>query len=385
MNQFLQYYFMIPFAGFLADSSVLLLLISHAGRGRKYWPLIGYYSALSLWNLSVSALFLMDSELHAYRVLYLIHHFIPIYSLAFLWSAMHFSGRTWNWAVHIANVMPLILYVILEYSFWFTPDDKLFISGVQKYNWGYYPVIGLGAKLYTLMSLYCFLLGAYYYFRPAKKDQVLRTTRFYLMLAWLGISTSFLPTFGVNVFPLGNATDAIISIFMAAALFRREDLNPRARVYFRVAGGAAAIAVMLIFSWIFADVLQITGKAPTVFTTVAGASLGIFCYQMFYRPASPVAELRPEATESSVFAQLQVRYGLTYREATICACLLEGQTRGQICDSAAISSNTMKVHLSSIYRKTIEADALFASGSRDKLQRLTIFLKNLEKSGHSNT
>lgn len=376
---------MIPFAGFLADLSVLLLLFSLAGRWRNYWPLIGYYSAMSLWNLSVSGLFLIDTEIHAHWILYITHHFIPFYSLTFLWAAMHFSGRTWNWAVHIANVMPLMLCVILEYSFWFTPDDKLFISGVQRYSWGYYPIIGPGAKFYTVMSFYCFLLGAYYYWNSPKKDQAFRTTRFYLLLAWLGISTSFLPTFGVDIFPLGNASDAIISIFMAAALFRRENLNPRARIYFKVAGGSAAIAVMLIFSWIFSDLLHVAGKVGTVLTTVAGAALGIFCYQVFYRPGSPVCELRPGATESPVFAQLQVCHSLTYQESTICAYLLEGQTRAQICYAAGISMNTLKVHLSSIYRKTIDADALFASSSRDKLQRLTVFLKNLEKNSVSNT
>lgn len=79
-----------------------------------------------------------------------------------------------------------------------------------------------------------------------------------------------------------------------------------------------------------------------------------------------------------LFVLLQTKFGLTYQEAQICAGVDEGLARSEIASKLGIQANTLKIHLRSIYRKTIEHGRKPARISRDKLQRLTVFLQRLQ-------
>jgi hypothetical protein len=85
------------------------------------------------------------------------------------------------------------------------------------------------------------------------------------------------------------------------------------------------------------------------------------------------------AVSSPLFVILQTKFGLTYQEAQICAEIDEGSSRGEIARKLEIRASTLKIHLRSIYAKTIERNGRPLRVSRDKLQRLTIFLKRLQE------
>jgi DNA-binding CsgD family transcriptional regulator len=86
-----------------------------------------------------------------------------------------------------------------------------------------------------------------------------------------------------------------------------------------------------------------------------------------------------KAASTPLFVILQTKFGLTYQEAQICAEIDEGSSRGEIARKLAIRASTLKIHLRSIYAKTIERNGRPLRASRDKLQRLTIFLKRLQE------
>ena len=63
--------------------------------------------------------------------------------------------------------------------------------------------------------------------------------------------------------------------------------------------------------------------------------------------------------------------------------LLDGLDRNQMEKRLSVGSGTFRNHLTSIYSKTIDIEDPGAEQSRDKLQRLTVFLSRLQASAQS--
>ncbi len=64
----------------------------------------------------------------------------------------------------------------------------------------------------------------------------------------------------------------------------------------------------------------------------------------------------------------------------ICMDIFFGKNRVDMLEEHNITEHTLKSHLKSIYRKTIEKDLEAASNKRSKMVDLVLFLRNLEKS-----
>lgn len=80
-------------------------------------------------------------------------------------------------------------------------------------------------------------------------------------------------------------------------------------------------------------------------------------------------------TGRPLFVILQRDFDLTYREATICELVHRGHSRQEIIERLGIEGGTLKVQLNAIFRKTLAGTVPLTS--RDKLQRLTVFLSGL--------
>ncbi|PJZ71466.1 hypothetical protein CH373_02950 [Leptospira perolatii] len=74
---------------------------------------------------------------------------------------------------------------------------------------------------------------------------------------------------------------------------------------------------------------------------------------------------------------IRSRTKLTRKETEICASIAIGTDKVKISEELGIHSGTMKNHLKSIYRKTIDREREIPGPERDKLQRLTIYLFRL--------
>lgn len=79
----------------------------------------------------------------------------------------------------------------------------------------------------------------------------------------------------------------------------------------------------------------------------------------------------------SLVRVLREKTKLTKKEADICASIASGKDKHQICEELGIHSGTLKNHLKSIYRKTIDLEKEIPGPERDKLQKLTIYLFRL--------
>ncbi|MDH4263751.1 MAG: response regulator [Spirochaetia bacterium] len=73
------------------------------------------------------------------------------------------------------------------------------------------------------------------------------------------------------------------------------------------------------------------------------------------------------------------RYKLSQAESAICYDLVCGKKTDEITSQREISYNTFKSHMKRIYAKTIDSTMVEIKKSQGKLQRLTLFLLDLQK------
>lgn len=72
--------------------------------------------------------------------------------------------------------------------------------------------------------------------------------------------------------------------------------------------------------------------------------------------------------------ELALHYSLTPQELRICIAVLEGRRRPEIARQLRITNGTLKVHLKSIYSKTLDRDSDGPVKEREKLHRLSLLL-----------
>ncbi|EQA38262.1 PAS domain S-box protein [Leptospira inadai serovar Lyme str. 10] len=81
--------------------------------------------------------------------------------------------------------------------------------------------------------------------------------------------------------------------------------------------------------------------------------------------------------KAALVRMLREKTKLTRKETEICAGIASGKDKSLVCEELGIHQGTMKNHLKSIYRKTIDLEKDIPGPERDKLQRLTIYLFRL--------
>ncbi len=94
------------------------------------------------------------------------------------------------------------------------------------------------------------------------------------------------------------------------------------------------------------------------------------------RDSKTAEEIAPRESER-MMGELQSHYNLTAKEARVCLEVRAGLPREEIALLLGIKPSTLKIHLKSIYSKTIEKHASSSARNRDKLQRLTVFRHKL--------
>lgn len=166
--------------------------------------------------------------------------------------------------------------------------------------------------------------------------------------------------------------------FMAVLLRHSLEGDHEARIFF----GAAIAFALTGFHDILAGLTLLPWSMPisiwgTLLVLVAATAILMRRVHTLRhtddKPPDNKSEIYP------LFVILQTKFGLTYQQAQICAGVDEGLARGEISERLGIQANTLKIHLRSIYAKTVDRSVKSAQMNRDKLQRLTIFLQRLQQ------
>lgn len=155
-------------------------------------------------------------------------------------------------------------------------------------------------------------------------------------------------------------------------------------------GGRLSRATALLSAALFAGVVlgwgtwAVSAQAAALPEFLVGPVVGVVCalgalliYERLRREPgrADVSPVGPVQRRDWVM-QLVRDHGLTMAEAGICAELCRGLPRAEVRNRLRITSGTLKCHLRKIYAKTIERQLDDASDDRDKLHRLTSFLRD---------
>ncbi|MCR9143719.1 MAG: hypothetical protein NXI24_15840 [bacterium] len=416
----MEFAYVLPAAAFLADLAVLLFLVSDWRSGVDR-PLLAMYVCLTGWNLCVALMISAPTPEQAWFYLFCMRNFLFLTPPAFLWFSLRVSGRSTRWPPLLA-LMYALAFMTLAASTYFS-GSRLLIEEIRLYDWGYFPYTAPLARvlLGTLFAgclLPAFIALLWPRKLPAEIQGRVRRARFWLpalfVTWWLSLLVASLPLTGIDIVPPGSAMDAIVGLTIAIYLRgRRSDTNGNraddsanasgatqrrtvssgfvrsTALFANLAGMLASLSFGVFVTFFFLEFLL---PAQAVATGLAGAITAFVALLVFQRWFSGGSDSPGDFDHSGnarpanrnddrpLFVKLQSDYGLTYQEAVICTQLHEGLRRSAIVTKLGVTNGTFRNHLSEVYRKTVDAIETPALRSRDKLQRLTVFLKNLDDS-----
>ena len=385
--------FIVPAAAALANLAVILFLFASRGSSKSFAlpstkhirhdsavyarPLLVLYGALFGWNLGVAFMISAPNAELAWFYLFCMRHFLFSMPPAFLWFALRVSGRSNRWLPALAWMFAAGFLVFAAITYW--TGSRILIEEIRQYDWGYFPRAStLARTLLGALVLGCLVPAFFALLRPVASRVVVGPGPRWLALLfgiwWLAIMTAFLPLAGVDFFPMGGGFDALLGLMIAIYLRGGRDL--RFAWLRTLAGMLASASSGIMIGFLVREFLL---PAPAVATGLVGAIMAFVALLVFQR-WFVLAAAAPSAPDAALFARLQTEYGLTYQEARICEALHAGQRRSDLVSELGISDGTFRNHLREIYRKTVDLVEGPSEVSRDKLQRLTVFLKKLQES-----
>ena len=382
----MQIFFYIPVAAVFSGASVLAHLLSV--RGRRPWQnaLIILYCFLFLNNLCIAFMISRDSAKEAEFALFLLRHFFFSLPVLFLIFAVQLTDSPRKW------ILPALVYTALLIAL--ADLDYLFqlhwlLDRMEKHSWGYFPRgQNAGIVALAMLAIYCIGMSFWLMLGPGSQRsrgeqglasgptgaREMTTISWLFALWWAGIILSMLPFVGFSVFPPGPSLDAILSAIIGALLTRQHRSSRMSRLLRSVSGLFASLALGTLAGWLALALFAALNPLVLVLAVSLASLLGLAGWNHLSRNAF---RFRP------IFVLLQEDYELTYEQARICEMLLDGLDRNQMEKRLSVGSGTFRNHLTSIYSKTIDIEDPGAEQSRDKLQRLTVFLSRLQASAQS--
>lgn len=376
MNQGLVYFHFIPFAAFLADVAVLLFLYVLPEKKNFSFSFMVLYVGLAGWNLLCFLRYFIPIESN-YRLFYFIYFSIqPLISIGFVLFALQVSEQTIKVKqITMGVVITTAIIVELVLIGWaFVPNlDHLFLIGIKETKWGFFPKAGIGLRLYHISLLGSVLVGFFFLIRKSiRQSSELQLKRLSLLFAATtvaGLTNVAIQQDLIDVAPIGNGTDAIVSAVLTSLFFRNQYMRSLGSLLLRLAGGFAAASITLIVVWFFVEIIaDQQSQFYTLLIVVLTASGSLILFQILFTPA------KVNPTFEKCYNQLREDYGLTHQEAMICRYIQEKKNRQQICETLTITANTLKVQLTSIYRKTIDRDNGSMHQGRNKFAQLHEFI-----------
>ena len=362
--------FLTPLAAGLANASIVTFLLSLPRRSPTDRSLVLLYACLMCLNICIAFLMRASTEREADLVLFVLRHFLFLMPALFLNHSLRSAGRS-RWPL-----LPAILYsaaclVLVNVTFW--QNSTLLISGFHKYDWGYFPI---GTNLARLM------LGILFAYNLAIAFAVLRgslrtgggSNRMLVGLFaiwWFAALSFLLPFSGIPFAPTGPAVDSVVSVIIAIHLNRDRSMTRKSEWLLFLSGATASLSVGMLFTWIVEGFFVSRSWIQSGIGGLITASGALLFYRLW-------SATRQEESRKPLFVRLQEKYELTYQEALICEMLARGTRRAEVQKALEITTGTLKNHFTSIYSKTIDFLEENEAVSRDKLQRLTVFLNALD-------
>ena len=243
-------YVIPPSLGFLVLISLALISILRGRKNPTNILFAGICFIAALINANVALVSVLPDKAIALKIDRLMYLFI-VFSLPFFIQFVHtflsISGRRWlEYGAYLLSVTILF----------FTQTD-LFISGLQKYNFGYIakagPVFYVFAAMVGFAVSYCvFVLSAG--MRDTKDNQQKNRIKYILGGMGIGallIALNILTVVGFNIYPMGNFS-FVPALFLAIGVLKYDLLDigtfiRRGTIYFILTGILTVLYIMIIY------------------------------------------------------------------------------------------------------------------------------------------
>lgn len=368
------YYYLLPVTGALANLALLALNFRRAHSLNRV--LFVVYGVVAGINLSLAFMLRAPDAETAMFWLFVLRHFLFSLPLCLLALAAFLSGRK------ILNPWTVILLAywlcfILLADFTYLTDRGWFVREMHLHAWGYFPILHPpGIALLSSGYLTCFAISIYWLSQPIARIAgiSLPVVLVFYLVWWPGIMLNGFPLAGFEIPPFGNGIDALVSLAFSAFLHRRRSgfftPGPLWVLSEMLASGAFGLlcgfAVLVLFPGAIVP-------GPVAIGLVMAAASLVFLNWLRREPA--------EETHSKDLTSILQLYNLSRQETRICELIADGYSKRDVLVFLNIADGTLRNHLMSIYDKTIHKTSNVPESSRDKLQRLTVFLHRLNQTG----
>lgn len=347
--------------------------------------MICLYICLAGFNFGLSWMSQAPDAERAWFYLFLMRPFLFFLPPCFLWTALSLAAGRPRTRWSLGPAFALAVFMTAAAGWAYLTGSRLFIRAMRELPWGFVPLAGPGAAAgLGALFLYCLPLAFFVLVRAGARDRKLAGVSSLVLIGmfllwWAGLLSNALSVAGVNFFPLGSVTDAVMSFVITAYLHRRQGLDLSSHISLRAAGLLASLCPGALVTYLLLEFVLPDRPVGNALAGLATAAVTLLAFLRWFQPGAggPSSDGAP-AGDQPLFVRLQNEYGLTYQEARICEELRRGLPRAEILARLAITSGTFRNHLSEIYRKTVDRVETPAATSRDKWQRLTVFLHNAE-------
>ena len=379
------HFYLIPLTALLADLSILAFYFSRKGVFERIFKTQVF--CLAAMNLCLLALLTAENREQALVYLHILRHFLFFFPVVLLLLSAYLSNRK---LLHpgVIGAFAYLLFLLITIQFTFFSGSKFLIREIRLYPWGYFPFLNTGGRfLLGGLFLYCSFFSMYFLLwrrdTPAREE--FPGLALLILLWWVGMFSNIGALLGFNFYPLGNALDAALCIFAAVRLHRARE-EEETPLFLYISEIFASLSFGLVAGLVAFFLTPInSGAAQTVLAlTVALAS--IVFLQFLKRPASQKMTARKNSRAGATLFSPELDLtdlNLSRQETRICELIARTYTRKQIAFFLGIADGTLRNHLMNIYAKTLDKDRSTSpspSDSRDKFQRLTVFLRQFEVS-----
>ncbi|MCE9599981.1 MAG: hypothetical protein K8S54_18620 [Spirochaetia bacterium] len=365
------YYYLFPLTAALANLAVLALNFRRAHSLNRI--LFVLYGLLVGINLPLAAMLRSADPETGMFWLFVLRHCLFFLPLCLLVLAAFLSGRKIlnPWTI---SIFVYLLLFILFADFTYLSHLPWLVAKMQKHSWGYFPVLYPRAlALLSLGYLTCFIISVCWLVWPVSSIPGLSrpaVLTFYLVW-WPGIMINGLPLAGFEVPPFGNGIDAVVSLAFSAFVHRR-------RSGFFAPGPLWALSEMLAsasFGLLCGFVILVMLPGSVTGPVIVGLAMAVasIVFLNWLR-----TDQKPEKSAKLEFSLKP--YALSRQETRICELIADGYSKRDVLVFLNIADGTLRNHLMNIYDKTIHKTSNVPETSRDKLQRLTVFLHRLSAS-----
>lgn len=214
-------YWAIPL--FASISNVLLaIFVARAPTATRLTRAFIFLSVMfALWNMTFFALFFFDDYSTALLVSKFFRvgaAFMPAAALQFVFSLRKRSSRLWL-LILVGNYAVASGLTVANFL-------DLFVSGLHRFEWGYYSVPGPAYDVFTAYLLFnvAVALGVLTFdYRSVDDARIRNQLRFWLLGAAIAIPlgcTNLLPAYGIQFYPLGNLGNTAWAAVVAYAIVR---------------------------------------------------------------------------------------------------------------------------------------------------------------------